>query len=102
MVDHEHSGLDPITLHPDGSVEVSPEFAHHVMAVAAHAAAQHTDDLQSTTLVTILAMTAGYTAGYTALTRNDACLWLEHIDGAFRAGMGIGLELNQQLPRLNG
>lgn len=91
-----------VTLGEDGSVDVTPAFAHHMMALIAHHVSGEVGDVDSVSLTTIIAVTAGYCAGITLQERGDAEKHMENVQAAFAAGMGVGMQNNTNLPKLNG
>lgn len=96
-----YDDIPPITVHPDGAIEVSPGMAHHIMVVAAHYVNPHVPELSSSTLTTVLAVAAGYSAGVGVPTREDALLAQGHISSAFDLGLAAGMENNPSLPKLH-
>ena len=102
MAEPTDDNTPPIIIHPDGSVEVLPEMAHHIMALAAHNVYPYLDEVHTSTITTVLAVAAGYSVGIGSVTRDDILTAQETIMGAFEAGMAAGMEQNPNLPKLNG
>ena len=91
----------PLIIHPNGAVEVSPELADHLTRVVGHQLQFYTPDLSWSTLTAVLAIAAGYSAGVSVVDRTAAEQCLASIMQAFEAGMGVGMECNDDLPRLH-
>lgn len=91
----------PIFVHPDGSIEVSDEMATYICNTISNMVHMNHPQPTPQLISTVMAICTGYYTAYHLPDRDQLVKVQETLPSALDVGLGMGMDMNPNVPRLN-